>query len=147
MKRSKILKGLLIISGLIASTIGAAILFAPVEFYASYGMRLNDVNLLNELSASGGALLASGMLITLGAFVDKLAFTATIVSALLYLSYGLSRVVSIAMNGVPIEGLVQAAILEIVIGLACVFAFIKYQGKQKELANDSNIQDTAMSAQ
>jgi len=140
MKRSKVLKTILIVSGLIASIIGAAILFAPVEFYASYGMKLGgDVSLLNELSASGGALLASGILITAGAFVDKLAFTATVVSALLYLSYGLSRIMSIAMDGMPIEGLVQAAVLEIVTGLACVFALVKYREKQKELADDNNI--------
>jgi len=135
MKNSKVLKTLLIISGLIASGIGAAILFAPAAFYTTYGIELGrNVSLLNELKASGGALLASGILITSGAFVDKLTFTAAVVSTLLYLPYGLSRVMSIAIDGMPVEGLVQAAVLEIVIGLACIFALVKYRGKRKQSA-------------
>ena len=134
MKNSKVLKTILIISGLIASGIGVAILFAPAAFYAIYGIELgSDVSLLNEIRAPGAALLASGILIISGAFVEKLAFTAVVVSTLLYLSYGLSRVMSIAIDGMPVEGLVQAAILEIIIGLACVFALVIYRGKKKEL--------------
>lgn len=135
MKSSKVLKTILIISGLIASGIGAAILFTPVAFYAAYGIELGgNVSLLNEIRAPGGALLASGLLIMSGAFVDKLAFTAAMVSTLLYLSYGLSRVMSIAIDGVPVEGIVQAATLEIIIGLSCIFALVKYREKQKEPA-------------
>ncbi len=135
MKNSKVLKTILIISGLIATGIGATILFAPVAFYATYGIELDgNFSLLNEMRAPGGALLASGILIMSGAFVDKLAFTAVVVSTLLYLSYGLSRVMSIAIDGMPAEGLVQAAALEIITGLACVFALVKYRGKQKQAA-------------
>lgn len=133
MKNSKVLKTILLISGFIASAIGATILFLPGTFYASYGITLGgNVSLLNEIRASGGALLASGLLIMSGAFVDKMALTAAVVSTLLYLSYGLSRVLSIAIDGVPVEGLLQAAVLEIVIGLACIFALIQYSEKQNE---------------
>ncbi len=88
--------------------------------------------MLNEIRASGGALLASGILIMSGAFVEKLAFTAVVVSTLLYLSYGLSRVMSMVIDGMPVESLVQAAAIEIVTGLVCIFALVKYTGKQKE---------------
>ena len=135
MKNSNVLKSLLIISGLVAAAIGAGILFAPVAFYATYGIALGgNASLLNEIRAPGGALLVSGILIISGAFVKKLTFTAVVVSTLLYLSYGLSRVISIAIDGMPVEALVQAAVLEIVIGVACVFALIQYRATQKELA-------------
>jgi len=135
MKNTKVLKAILIISGLIASGIGVAILFAPVDFYATYGIELgNNFSLLNETRASGGALLTSGLLIVSGAFVDKLAFTAVLVSTLLYLSYGLSRVMSIAIDGIPAEGIVQAAVLELITGLVCAFALVKYREKHKESA-------------
>lgn len=134
MKNSIMLKTILIISGLIASGIGAAILFSPVAFYAPYGIEPGgNFSLLNEIRAPGAALLASGILIISGAFVDRLAFTAVVVSTLLYLSYGLSRVMSMAIDGMPAEGLVQAAVLEIVTGLVCIFALVKYRGKQEEL--------------
>ena len=135
MKNSKALKTILLISGLIASAIGATILFSPGAFYATYGIALADnVSLLNEIRASGGTLLTSGLLIMSGAFVDKLAFTAAVVSTLLYLSYGLSRVMSIAIDGMPVEGLVQAAVIEIVMGLVCICALVKYPAMQKESA-------------
>lgn len=54
--------------------------------------------------------------------------------ATLYLSYGFSRILSTAIDGVPAEGLVQSTALEIVIGLVCVFFLTKYHGKQKEYA-------------
>jgi uncharacterized membrane protein HdeD (DUF308 family) len=134
MKNSNVLKTLLIISGLIASAIGATILVSPEGFYAGYGVELGDnLSLLNEIRASGGALLVSGLLIISGAFVDKLRFTATVVSTLLYLSYGLSRVMSMVVDGMPVEGLLQAAVLEIVIGLVCIFALVKYSRMQKEV--------------
>ena len=133
MKNSKVLKTILFISGLIASAIGATILFSPGAFYASYGIALGDnVSLLNEIRASGGALLTTGLLIMSGAFVDKLAFTSVVVATLLYLSYGLSRVMSLAIDGMPVEGIVQAAVLEIVIGLACIFALVQYSEIQKQ---------------
>lgn len=128
MKNSKVLKTILFISGLIATGVGGAILFMPAVFYATYGIELGGGNsLLNEIRAPGGALLASGIFIMLGAFVAKLTFTSAVVSTLLYLPYGLSRVLSMAIDGMPAEGLVQAAVLEIVIGLVGVFVLAKYR--------------------
>jgi len=135
MKNSNVVKTVLILSGLIASGIGGAIVFDPVIFYATYGIELAGNNsLFNEIRAPGGALLASGILIMLGAFVDKLTFTSVVVSTLIYLSYGLSRILSIAIDGMPAEGLVQAAVLEIVIGLVCVFVLVKYRENLKRCA-------------
>jgi len=134
MKNSTVLKTILILSGLVASGIGASILFFPASFYAGYGIALgSNVSLINEVKAAGGALLASGILIMSGAFTNKLTFTAAVVSSLLYLSYGLSRAVSIAVDGMPSEGLILAATLEMTIGLACVFVFVIY--REKEVRN------------
>ncbi|MCU7919898.1 MAG: hypothetical protein KZQ95_16290 [Candidatus Thiodiazotropha sp. (ex Epidulcina cf. delphinae)] len=56
MKNSKVLKNILFFSGLVASGVGAAILFAPVTFYATHGIAVEaDFSLLNEIRASGGA--------------------------------------------------------------------------------------------
>lgn len=132
MKNSKIVKVILIVSGVIAAAIGAAILFTPISFYASYGITLgNNVSLLNEIRAPGGALFAMGILIVSGAFVKKITYTAMVISALLFLSYSLSRVIAIAFDGVPVNGLVQATMLESLIGLACAYALLKYRTPDK----------------
>jgi hypothetical protein len=127
MKNSKVVKLILLISGLIAIGIGSSILTVPISFYATNGITLEgNISLLNELRASGGALLASGILIVSGVFVKKLTFTSTVISSVLYFSYGLSRLLSTAIDGAPAEGLIQAVILELIIGLACVLASLKY---------------------
>ena len=128
MKNSKVLKSILFISGLMLIGFGGAILFMPVAMAAISGIELGgNISLLNETRAPGGALLASGILVMSGAFVAKLTFTSVVVSTLVYLSYGLSRILSMAIDGMPDEGLVQVAVLEIVVGLVCVFALIRYQ--------------------
>ena len=131
MKNSKVLKTVLFVSGLIAAGIGAVILLVPSAFYAVNGINLGgNVSLINEVRAPGGALLAAGILIISGSFVASLTFTAVVVAALFYLSYGVSRVLSFALDGMPSEGLVQAAALEILIGVVCIFALAKYRLQQ-----------------
>ncbi len=122
MKVSLKMKAVLFLSGAIAAAIGGMILIAPDVFYASYGIVLsNDPSALNETRASGGLLFALGALIIAGAFVSALTLTSSIVAVLVYLSYGLSRVVGFALDGWPNEGMVEAAVIEFAIGLI-VFA-------------------------
>jgi hypothetical protein len=121
MKNSKVLKTVLFFSGLIATGIGGAILLIPTAFYATYGINLGgDISMLNEIRTPGGSLLAAGILIISGAFVASLTFTSAVIAALIYLSYGVSRILSIGIDGMPSEGLVQATAFEIVIGVVCL---------------------------
>ena len=130
MKNSKVLKVILFISGLIAIGVGGTILTMPVAFYSASGINIEgSVSLLNEIRASGGALFVVGILVMSGVFVANLRFTATVISMLLYLSYGLSRILSMTIDGIPVDALMQAVVLEIIIGVVCAFAFIKYSVK------------------
>lgn len=128
MKNSLLLKIVLFIAGLIIAGIGGAELFTPIGFHAASGIALgDDINLMNEIRAPGGALLASGLLVIAGAFFAALTFTSTIVATMLYLSYGFSRLYSMAIDGLPDVTLLQATGLEIAIGLICAFALVRYQ--------------------
>ena len=128
MKTSKLLKTLLLVSGLLAMTIGAAILINPTAFYALNEIDLGkNIGLLNEIRASGGMLLAAGILISLGVVVARLTFTSIVVATLLYLSYGLSRILGFILDGIPGDGLVHAAILEMVIGVICLWAYTRFR--------------------
>ena len=121
-------KTILLISGLIAVGIGIGILFAPEAFYAANNIALgHDINLLNEIRAPGGALLASGALIISGAFVSELTFSSLVVSSLMYLAYGLSRILSMVIDGIPDQGLVVVCVLEVVIGLLNFCELAKYR--------------------
>lgn len=128
MKNSYMQISILGISGLIAISFGGAILFVPEVFYATYAMELgNDASWLNETRASGGALLGIGLVIASGSIWSKLTFTSAILSSAVYLSYGLSRLLSIAIDGSPDNGLVAAAAFELCIGAISLFALFRYQ--------------------
>ena len=131
MENSKLLKIILFISGLLLLIIGSAILFAPIAFSARNGIDLGgNINLLNDTRAAGASLLVSGLVILLGAFIQKLTYTSVIIAIIAYLSYAIGRLISILMDGMPTEGIIKATVVEIVIGLVSVFAFYKYKNKK-----------------
>jgi len=128
MKNSKVLKVVLIVAGLVGMAVGGANLFIPVEFNASSGIELGkNISLINEMRASGGGLLLSGIIIFLGAFVSRLSFTSTLLATILYLGYGFSRLFSMMVDGMPSHNLVSVAVFEIVVGLISIFVLYKYK--------------------
>lgn len=125
LKPKNLLRVLLLVAGAIGIAVGGALLFVPVAFEASAGIMVgDDPSLLSELRAPGGALLASGVLVGMGAFVRTLTFTSMLLSAMLYLGYGVARLVSLAVDGRPATSLLMAMLLELVIGGMCLFALL-----------------------
>lgn len=128
MKNSALTRITLAVSGLIATGVGVGVLFMPHAFHAPAGIVLgDDVNLLNEMRSSGGVVLASGLFILLGAIRAKMAFFALVVSTTMYLSYGLSRVVSLVADGVPGSSMLQILALELFIGTLCAVMLKTYR--------------------
>lgn len=135
MENSKLVKVLLVIAGMIGIAIGGALLFDPVAFEASAGISLGEnINLLSEVRAPGGALLAGGILILLGAFISKLTHTSVVLASLFYLSYGFSRILSMIIDGVPNTSLVMATVIEIIIGILSISVLFNFLKKQRETA-------------
>ena len=119
---------LLLTSGLIAAGIAVTILFAPTVFYSSYGIDIDkNANLVNELKAPAGALLLAGLLIMAGMFRPGLKMQSLGIAAAVYLSYGLSRVLSMVMDGLPHDGLVSAAAIEVAIGAICFVDLMRHR--------------------
>ncbi|MEV4477423.1 MULTISPECIES: DUF4345 domain-containing protein [Nonomuraea] len=117
---------LLFVAGLVLIVIGAANLFAPVAFHQANGiMVVADAGLLSETRAAGGVLLTAGVFIMVGAFSTRFAVAAAAVGATGYLAYALSRLLGIALDGVPAGGLVLAAVVESVLGLACAYSLLR----------------------
>jgi hypothetical protein len=130
MKNSKILKGILILLGLLLTVIGSWRLFNPIAFFENSGIVLsNDVGLLSEARATGGALVGFGLVIILGAFNRRLSYTSTIASIVIFLGFGIARLIGFGLDGNPGEGVIQGIVIEFVLGLLAVFAFFKYREK------------------
>ncbi|MBX2796441.1 MAG: DUF4345 domain-containing protein [Myxococcales bacterium] len=124
----------LVLSGLLAFVIGAAVLFAPVTFHASMnGLAVGgDVDQLSEIRAPGAALFVFGGLIAAGGVHAAWRHVATVSAAILFTSYGLGRVVGIAVDGLPSAGLVSAGVVELLVGLvAAAFLLAGSTGKAR----------------
>jgi len=136
MKNSKVLKTILFTLGLMLIIFGAWRVAFPVEFFEFSGLTLDsEVGILSEARGAGGAILGLGILILLGAFFPTLTFTSIIVLIVVFLSYGLARLLGIATDGVPGPDIIKGIISEFIAGLIGIFAFLKY--RKKEPANES----------
>lgn len=130
MKNSKVLKGFLILSGLLLTFIGGATLFMPVAMKASAGINIaGNISVINDTRASSALLMVAALLIISGAFSRKLAFTSSLLSVILFLSIGVGRIISIVSDGMPVDGLVKATGLELVLGITGAILFKVYQDK------------------
>lgn len=113
----RVLKANLLVSGTILLTVGCALLVAPAVMHAANGVDLGrDPSLLSEVRAPGGALVALGALVLAGVFLRRLRYAATMIAATVYVAYGLSRLLSMAIDGIPASGIVVATGLEIALG-------------------------------
>ena len=92
----------IVLSGLIAFGIGAAIMIAPSDFYALSAVTLpNNVNLLNDMRAFGGGLVAVAVFIGLGLFRSSLTFASLVAAAIIFAGYGFARIWAISVDGFP----------------------------------------------
>ena len=108
----------LFISGLLLLGIGGAILLVPHAFHAGNGIVLgNDPSLLSEIRAPGGLLAASGVIILIGAFRRPLRSLAMVLTVLVYGSFGLARLLGLALDGMPSSGLVGSTAIELVVAV------------------------------
>ena len=119
---------LLAVSGTTGLAIGLAILFQPHAFHASSGISLGtDASLLSEIRAPGGLLLLCSLVALGGAIRHNLMQTGLVFSALIYSTYGLSRLVSIVLDGMPSHSLQLATFIELAIGALSLFALLQHK--------------------
>jgi len=132
-------KIVLLLSGSIMTGIGLAVLILPAPFYATNGIALGaNPSLLNEVRASGGALAGAGGLVLAGLFVSGLARLSMVIAAVLYGMYGISRLFSMAIDGMPADGLTGAAILELLISALCLFVLVRENARARSPLRTAN---------
>lgn len=111
----------LIFAGLLLLVIGGSILLAPHSFHGSNGIALGDnPNLLSEVRAPGGMLTASGIVALIGAIRANLASIAILLSVLVYGSFGVARILSMIVDGMPAPAIVAATVIELAVSVVGV---------------------------
>ncbi|WP_417478835.1 DUF4345 domain-containing protein [Maricaulis maris] len=117
----------LALAGLVALLIGATLLLDPQSLYAGSGLVLDGgASQLSEIRAPAGLLVLSGLAVLAGSIWLKWATAALQLTVLVFLGYGVGRVASLALDGVPSDSLVMAMLIELGIGvLALVLLMVR----------------------
>ena len=144
MQNSMILKTILLVLGLVLFVLGSWRLADPIGFFALHEIELgNDVNMLNEARAAGGMVVASALVIMSGAFLPAMAFTSTVFSVVVFLSFGFARLYGIAADGLPGQMILQGVFFEFVFGAVSLFAFYRYREGKSASWNASQAGESA----
>lgn len=126
MNASKWINALLILNGLVGLYVGIGLVSFPAELQAQSNIILGDnPSHFSEARAPGMAILAASVLAFIGAIRKNWRFTALFVMTLFFLSYGTGRLLSLALDGMPAEGLFYAMIGELLLGLLSLLALRK----------------------
>ena len=105
-------------SGAILGYIGGSLLVNAEMFMAANGVEIgSDPSLMSELKAPAGLLLFVGAIMGAGSLRLRGANLGLVSGAVVYGSYGLSRLVSLLMDGAPSQSLIIAAVIELVISI------------------------------
>jgi len=111
------------LSGLIGGYIGISILFDTQKFFAHNGVEITgDPGLMSELKAPAIVLLAAALVLLVGSVKSRFTDMALMIGAIVYGSYGMGRVVSILVDGLPPQPLIAAAVVEL--GIASILLFL-----------------------
>ena len=78
---------------------------------------------------TGGAVVGFGLIVLLGAFIQRLSYTSTIAAIVVFLGICVARIIGFGLDGNPGEGVIQGMIIEFVLGFLAIFAFFKYREK------------------
>lgn len=102
------------VSGTILVFIGGSLLFDTQAFLAMNGAQIGtDPNVLSEVRAPAGLLVITGALMLAGSARYRFADAGMIAGGVVYGSFGLSRMISIMMDGLPSQALIVATLIEL----------------------------------
>lgn len=130
MKTPKVLFAYLLISGLLLAFIGGATLLMPTTMKQNAGIDLmGNVSILNDIRASSALLFTLAIVILSGLWSSKFRNTATLLAFLTFLSIGIGRLLSIFIDGSPVDGLVKATGLEFILGILGLILYNTYKNR------------------
>ena len=101
-------------AGGLLGVIGGALIISPRQFLEMSEVSVGrDPGLMSEIAAPGGLLLITGAFMILGAVRLRFANPSLLTGAIVYGSYGLGRLVSLSLHGLPSQSLIIAMFLEL----------------------------------
>ena len=106
-------KTYLFLAGAVLMLVGFYIGFMPTGYLAQFMSKSElNPNILSEIRGMGGSLFVFGVFVVSGAFLRQLEKVTLIISALIFVSFSLFRMVSIFLDGVPSQSIFIALFIE-----------------------------------
>ncbi|MFK7842820.1 MAG: DUF4345 domain-containing protein [Sphingorhabdus sp.] len=103
-------------SGAALTVIGGFIMFMPKIFLATSEVIVeHDAGLMSEVTAPSGLLIITGLFMMLSAVRLQSANMGLICGAVVYGSYGISRLISMDFHGIPSDTLIVVTYFEIAV--------------------------------
>lgn len=132
--KARVSRLLLTVAGAVLAGVGISVLFYPASFAAANGVLLaNDASTLSEYRAPGGMLLASGAFVLFAAVRRRYSKAGLALSAAVFASYGIARLVGILADGAPSAALLQATAAECGLGLTCFVTWLLVHRREPEI--------------
>jgi len=126
-KNSKFVKIVLMICGAVFILVGFFSLVFPIEFTARNNANIiGNINFLNDYRGVGGLMIGNGLLILLGFFRPSYTRMSLYVASFTFLAFSFGRIISVLVDGVPVENLLKATAIELILGFFAVVALKKY---------------------
>jgi len=124
-------------SGAILGLVGSALMFTPTVFLAMGEAFITpEPSLMSEVTAPSGLLVMIGALMILGSLKLRFANLALLSGALVYGSYGISRLISMGLYGEPSESLIFVTYFEL--GIAVILLAIRHKALSAEQRNQAD---------
>ena len=115
-------------SGALLGLIGGAMLVETQAFLETSGVEIgSDADLLSELKAPSGVLIIVAAVMLAGSVRPRFARLGLLSGGLVYGSYGLARLVSMLLDGLPSKSLIIATIVEL--GLAGLLFLLRWNDR------------------
>lgn len=117
---------MLALSGLIGLYIGLSILLEPQSFFAHNGVEISaDIGLMSEIKAPAMVLLVTALVVLICSVKSRFATMGLLLGGLVYGSYGIGRLVSMVLDGVPPDALVIATAIELAFAAILIFLAVR----------------------
>lgn len=127
MKESRAFKAILIVLALTLVIFGGWRLVDSIGFYTFSGLELSaDAGLFSEVRGAGEIIMASGVVVGMGAFRHAWSRTSVLLAAMVFLSLGLARLLGITLDGFPGAEVIQGMAIELALGGLALLAFARY---------------------
>jgi len=118
----------LALSGALSLAIGLSVLVIPHAFFASNHIALgSDPNLMSEIRAPGGLLLAAGLIMLWGVISKRNRHIALQTAIVVFGMYGISRLLSLILDGIPSTALIIALAIELILCSVAIVLSLKVQ--------------------